>query len=135
MAVTTADPRTRRHDFERFTDERQILLTTYRRDGSPVGTPVHVAVEGDVAYVRTFDPSGKLKRMRNNADVEVAPSTLRGRPTGVVSKARTRILEGDEAAHAASVLAAKYPLLHGRLIPWYHRRKHLVTTQIELSAR
>jgi hypothetical protein len=30
-------------------------------------------------------------------------------------------------------LAAKYPFLHGRLIPWYHRRKGLVTTHIELT--
>ena len=47
MALTTTDAR--HHAFDRFTDERQILLTTYRRDGTPVGTPVHVAVEGDVA--------------------------------------------------------------------------------------
>jgi uncharacterized protein len=135
MALTTTDARNRHQAFDRFTDERQILLTTYRRDGTPVGTPVHVAVEGDVAFVRTFDPSGKLKRMRHNADVEIAPSTLRGRPTAPESKARARILEGDEAAHAAELLAAKYPLLHGRLIPWYHRRKGLVTTEIELSVR
>jgi PPOX class probable F420-dependent enzyme len=135
MALTTTDTRNRRHAFDRFTDERQILLTTYRRDGTPVGTPVHVVVEGDMAYVRTFDPSGKLKRMRHNPDVDVAPSTLRGRPTGPESEARARILAGDEAAHAAKLLATKYPLLHGRLIPWYHRRKGLVTTEIELSVR
>ncbi|HET9609104.1 MAG TPA: pyridoxamine 5'-phosphate oxidase family protein, partial [Acidimicrobiales bacterium] len=52
--------------FERFTDERNVLLTTYRRDGTPVSTPVHIAVVGDIAYVRTFDPSGKLKRLRRN---------------------------------------------------------------------
>ncbi len=135
MTLTSPDARTGPSAFARFADERQILLTTYRRDGTAVGTPVNVAVDGDVAYVRTFDPSGKLKRMRNNPDVEIAPSTLRGRPTGAASRARARILEGDDAAHAASLLAAKYPLLHGRLIPWYHRRKRLVTTHIELTAR
>ena len=121
--------------FAELAGERQILLTTFRRDGTPVGTPVHVAVEGDVAYVRTFEPSGKLTRIRRNADVEIAPSTLRGRPTGSTMLARARVLGGDEAAHAAAVLAAKYPFLHGRLFPWYHRRKGLVTTQLELSAR
>jgi uncharacterized protein len=120
--------------FARFAGERQILLTTYRRDGTPVGTPVHIAVEGDRAYVRTFEPSGKLKRIRNNPEVEIAPSTLRGRPTGEARTARARVLDGQEAAHAAHLLAAKYPLLHGRLIPWYHRRKHLITTELELAA-
>jgi PPOX class probable F420-dependent enzyme len=135
MAPTITAPPTPRRSLDRFGRERQILLTTFRRDGTPVGTPVHVAVEGDVAYVRTFDPSGKLKRIRNNAEVEVAPSTVRGRPTGLASRATARVLSGDEAEHAATLLAAKYPFLHGRLIPWYHRRKHLVTTQIELTAR
>jgi PPOX class probable F420-dependent enzyme len=133
--IPTIDAPSRRLPMDRFAEERHILLTTYRRDGTPVGTPVHVAVEGDVAYVRTFDPSGKVKRIRNNEDVDVAPSTWRGRPTGEASKARARILSGDEAAHAASLLAAKHPFLHGRLIPWYHRRKHLTTTQIELRSR
>jgi PPOX class probable F420-dependent enzyme len=135
MTRTDDDLRTRTHALRRFAGERQILLTTYRRDGTPVGTPVHVAVEGDAAYVRTFDPSGKLKRIRNNPDVDIAPSTLRGRATGPSSRARARILEGDESVHAAQLLAAKYPLLHGHLIPWYHRRKGLVTTQIELTPR
>jgi PPOX class probable F420-dependent enzyme len=132
--LTNAEAATETSAFDRFTDERTVLLTTYKRDGTPVGTPVHIAVDGAVAYIRTFDPSGKLKRMRNNGDVEIAPSTLRGRPTGPAMRARARILEGVESDHAAGALTRKYPLLHGRLIPWYHRRKGLVTTQLELSA-
>jgi uncharacterized protein len=120
--------------FEHFTNRRNVLLTTYKRDGTPVGTPVHIAVDGQVAYIRTFDPSGKLKRIRNNPRVEVAPSTIRGRPTGPAIRARARILAGEESARAAAALAKKYPLLQGRLIPWYHRRKGLVTTQLELTA-
>jgi uncharacterized protein len=120
--------------FEHFTHKRNALLTTYKRDGTPVGTPVHIAVDGPVAYIRTFDPSGKLKRIRNNPDVELAPSTIRGRPTGPAMRARARILAGEESARAAAALAKKYPLLQGRFIPWYHRRKGLVTTQLELTA-
>lgn len=124
------------HTFDPIASAKTILLTTYKRDGTAVGTPVNVAVtSGDVAYIRTYDPSGKLKRMRRDADVEVAPSTLRGRPTGPTVRARARILTGPEAAAAADALAHKYPLMHGRLIPWYHRRKGLVTTQIELTPR
>ena len=120
--------------FDRFAAARYALLTTYKRDGTAVGTPVFIAVYDPVAYVRTFDPSGKLKRMRNNPEVQLAPSTLRGRPTGPTMRARARILDGKESEHAASELARKYPLMHGRLIPWYHRRKGYVTTQIELTA-
>jgi PPOX class probable F420-dependent enzyme len=124
------------HTFDPIASAKTILLTTFKRDGTPVGTPVNVAVmSGDVAYVRTFDPSGKLKRMRRNADVEVAPSTLRGRATGPSVPARARVLAGSESETAATALAHKYPLMHGRLIPWYHRRKGLITTQIELTPR
>ncbi len=120
--------------FERFTEQRTILLTTYRKDGTPVGTPVHIAVEGPVAYVRTFEPSGKLKRMRANAHVEIAPSTVRGKVRGPALAATSRILQGPEAEHAAAVIAGKYPLLHGHLIPWLHRRTGRTTTHVELTA-
>jgi PPOX class probable F420-dependent enzyme len=121
--------------FAPIAESTNILLTTFKRDGTPVGTPVHVVARGDVAYIRTFDPSGKLKRMRNNPDVEVAPSTIKGRVVGESRPARARILEGAEADAVAAALAAKHPFLHGRLIPWYHRRKGLRTTHIELVPR
>ena len=121
--------------FTVLADKRQILLTTFRRDGRPVSTPVHLVVDGAGILFRTFDPSGKLKRIRANQDVDIAPCTLRGRVTGPTRPARARILDGDESADAAAALATKYPFLHGRLIPWYHRRKGLVTTQLELTPR
>ena len=116
----------------RFTRARQVLLTTNRRDGTTVGTPVHIAVAGKVAFVRTFAPSGKLKRIRRDHHVTIAPCTLRGRVTGEPLAATARVLVGAESADAALRLAYKHPILHGHLIPWFHRRKGLVTTQIEL---
>jgi uncharacterized protein len=124
---------TKAGSLDRFARQRNISLTTYRRDGTPVSTPVHIAVAGPVAYLRTFDPSGKLKRMRRNPHVEIAPSTIRGRVTGPSLSGTVRILEGEESARAAKAIATKYPLLQGHLIPWYHRRKGLVTTQLELA--
>jgi hypothetical protein len=61
-----------------FARQRTVLLTTYRRNGTPVGTPVNIAVAADRAFVRTWDTTGKLKRIRNNPGVEVAPSTCAG---------------------------------------------------------
>ncbi len=113
--------------------QRTILLTTYRRDGTPVGTPVHVAVEGDRAFVRTWDTTGKLKRIRRNPEVEICPSTVGGRPTGATIRARARVLEGEESAHAGRMLARKYPVLHGFLIPLVHRLRGNETIHIELS--
>ena len=100
-----------------FVRQRTMLLTTYRRDGTPVGTPVSVAVEADRAFVRTSHKAWKVKRLRNNPEVEIAPSTFRGRPTGPALRARARLLAGDEAAHASRSINRKYPIFEGVLVP------------------
>jgi PPOX class probable F420-dependent enzyme len=120
--------------FQRFTDQRTILLTTHKRDGTSVGTPVHIAVAGPVAYVRTFEPSGKVKRMRRDPTVEIAPSTVRGKVRGPALAAHARIHEGAEATPAIAAITAKYPFLHGHLIPWVHRHTGRTTRHIELTA-
>jgi PPOX class probable F420-dependent enzyme len=114
--------------------QRTALLTTYRRDGTPVGTPVSIAVEGERAFFRTYDKAGKAKRLRRNPDVTIAPSTVRGTPTGPAIHARARLLGGDEAQHAAQALARKHPLLHGLLVPWFHRLRGYTTLHYELTA-
>jgi uncharacterized protein len=112
-----------------------ISLTTFRRDGRPVATPVHVVVTADQAkaYFRTWDVTGKAKRIRRNAAVEIAPATFRGRLLGPAIKASARLLDGAESQEAARMLAARHPILHGRLIPWYHRRRGWTTQQYLLS--
>ena len=106
-----------------FARQHTILLTTFKRDGSPVGTPVSIAVEGDHAYIRTYDKAWKAKRMRNNPDVEIAPSTVGGKPTGDAVRARVTLLDGEEARHAARLLARKHPFLHGVVVPLAHKLK------------
>ena len=118
---------------EPFVHQKTVLLTTYRRDGTPVGTPVHIAVDGDRAFVRTFDTAWKLKRIRNNPEVEVAPSTARGKPTGPAIRARARVLSGDESMYAGRAIARKYPILQGFLVPLVHRLRRNKTMHIELT--
>jgi PPOX class probable F420-dependent enzyme len=59
-------------------DGRFIRLTTFRRSGEPVGTPVWVVREGDELLVFTPSGSGKLKRLRHTSRVEVTPCSRRG---------------------------------------------------------
>jgi PPOX class probable F420-dependent enzyme len=104
-----------------FVRQKTVLVTTYRRDGRAVGTPVSIAVDGDHAYIRSFEKAGKIRRLRDNPRVDVAPSTARGVPTGPAIQATARRLEGGEARHAARLLAGKHPLLHGVVVPLTHR--------------
>jgi PPOX class probable F420-dependent enzyme len=110
-----------------------VLLTTYKRDGTPVGTAVNIVVEGDHAYFRTWDTAWKLRRIRNIPEVECAPSTPHGRPTGPAIRAHARVLEGEESARAGRLLARKYPVSHGLLVPLVHRLRGNKTMHVELS--
>ena len=117
---------------ESFVGQWAVLLTTYKRDGTPIGTPVNIAVDGNRAFVRTFDTAWKLKRIHNNPEVEIAPSTWRGRPTGPAIRAHARLLEGEESAYAGRLLVRKHPILHRILVPLVHRLRGNETVHIEL---
>ena len=117
---------------ESFVGQWAVLLTTYKRDGTPIGTPVNIAVDGNRAFVSTFDTAWKLKRIHNNPEVEIAPSTWRGRLTGPAIRARARLLEGEESAYAGRLLVRKHPILHRILVPLVHRLRGNETVHIEL---
>ncbi len=85
------------------------LLTTFRRNGQPVGTPVWFVTAGDDrVYFMTGPETGKAKRIRNNPRVQVAPSNPRGQAQGAAVDAHARELQGAEAETARQALARKY---------------------------
>ena len=104
-----------------FVEQKTAVLTTFRRDGTPVATPLSIAVGGDRAFFRSYEKAGKTKRLRTNGRVELAPSTMRGRSTAPGVTADARRLNGAEARCAARLLARKYPLLQGIAVPLSHR--------------
>ena len=119
-------------DFEAVRNARTILLTTYKRDGTPVGTPVSIAFEGDRAFFRSYDKAWKTKRLRHNPHVQVAASTMRGRRTGPLIDARATLLGGEQARIAARALARRHRLLQAVLVPLAHRLMHYQTMHYEL---
>ena len=119
-----------------FAEQKTAVLTTFRRNGTPVPTPLSVAVDGDHAYFRTYAKAGKAKRLRNDAHVEVTPSTGRGTLTGEPLAAEAVLLDGDEERRAARLLRRKHPLLHGVVVPLSHllgRAKYGPTLHYELT--
>jgi hypothetical protein len=95
-------------------DCKRSLLVTYRRDGTPVPTPVWAAEADGRLYVRTERTAGKVKRLRNDPRLLVAPCTVRGRPLGSPLEATARMLACKDEPLAERVLAARYGL--GRAI-------------------
>ncbi|MER7697921.1 PPOX class F420-dependent oxidoreductase [Streptomyces sp. NPDC096095] len=93
-----------------FARSEYVSLTTYRKNGTPVATPVWAAAEGDVLYVWTRSDSWKVKRLRGNAKVAVTVCDVRGRISeGAPSAEGTaKLLDEDGTRAARKLLARKY---------------------------
>jgi PPOX class probable F420-dependent enzyme len=118
---------------EQLGRQKTVLIETRKRDGTWVGTPVSIIVVDGRAFFRSYDAAGKSKRLRNFPDVKVAPSTMRGKPTGPSVAGTARLLDEDESGRVRALLAAKYPLLQGWLVPAAHRLKGWKTLHYELT--
>ena len=97
--------------------EQCIALTTFRKTGQAVTTPVWFAQRLGTIYVETHADAGKLKRLRHTARVTLAPCTYNGKVTGAVSEGNAHILrEPQECTAVSTALAKKYgfmrPLFH-----------------------
>lgn len=89
---------------------KRTLLVTYKRDGTPVPTPAWAALGDGVLYVRTERASGKVKRLRRDARMLIAPCTVRGEPLGAPLEASARVLAAEEEPIAERTLAVRYGL-------------------------
>jgi PPOX class probable F420-dependent enzyme len=92
-----------------------INLTTYRKSGQPVVTTVWFAQDGDRIVGTTQRQAGKIKRMRNNPVVSVAPSTANGQVLGEEVKGMARALPPEEEAPVQAALKNKYGAQYDRI--------------------
>jgi PPOX class probable F420-dependent enzyme len=105
--------------FAPFAEHKYLNLETFRKSGEGVRTPIWFAAETATGfdstatklYLYTVGNSGKIKRIRNNPRVRIAPCDMRGKVLGEWVDARAEIVTGVEAAHGMSLLDKKY-------MPW-----------------
>ena len=105
--------------FAAFAGQKYLNLETFRKSGDGVKTPVWFAAEPSAKldssdaklYVYTIGVSGKVKRIRNNPQVRIAPCDMRGRLKGEWVDARAEIVTGAEAERGMRLLNQKY-------VPW-----------------
>jgi hypothetical protein len=93
---------------EEIRECKRSLLVTYRRDGTPVPTPAWAAEADGRLYVRSERSSGKVKRLRRDPRMLLAPCTAQGRPLGAPLEASARVLPSAEEPTAELALAARY---------------------------
>src|SRR2546421_4201708 len=89
---------------------KRTLLVTYRRDGTPVPTPAWAAERDGRLFVRSERGSGKVKRLRRDPRMLIAPCTAQGKPLGAPLEAFARVVASAEEQAAERTLAARYGL-------------------------
>lgn len=117
--------------FATLREHNYVNLTTFRKSGAPVTTPVWMALEGNKGYIVTGKDSGKVKHLRNNPAVQIAPSTRMGKALGPAIDAKVRILSQEEAVAAQRALSRKYGWMYQffRLL-WRLRKQEAVFLKV-----
>ncbi|HEY3019674.1 MAG TPA: PPOX class F420-dependent oxidoreductase [Solirubrobacteraceae bacterium] len=94
--------------FEHLRGHKYALLVSYRRSGEPVPTAVWFGLTDGRVYVRTETDAGKVKRIRREPRVLIAPCDFRAKPRGPAAEGRARVLDEAEFARAEAALQANY---------------------------
>jgi PPOX class probable F420-dependent enzyme, Rv2061 family len=94
---------------------KYVSLTTYRKDGTPVPTPVWVVRDGDELAVWTNARTGKVKRLRRNSTVTVATCTFRGKPRSAPVPARAELMPPERVGRVLDLIKRKYGI-SGRIL-------------------
>jgi uncharacterized protein len=97
--------------FDHLNRHKYCLIVTFKRDGSAVPTPVWFGLDADRRlYFRTGADVAKVRRIRNDPRVLVAPCTVRGKPLGPSVEAKARVLSAGEKEHAEAAIQSNYGL-------------------------
>ena len=97
--------------FDTIATGKYVLLTTFKKDGTGVPTPLWGALDGDRLLMWTVADSWKVKRIRRNPKVTIAPCDMRGNPQGEAVNATAEILDETGTEKARAAVASKYGIL------------------------
>jgi PPOX class probable F420-dependent enzyme len=105
MAIADAAPT---GSVESLRGHKYCVLVTYKKSGEPVPSPLWFGTGSGKLYFQTGATAGKIKRIRRNPEVRVAPATSRGRPLAAPFVGTARVLPTNEQAEAERWLRANY---------------------------
>ena len=114
-------------------DEKYIAVTTFKRDGTPVTTPVWcVPVDDGKIGFWTSSGSGKAKRLAHTSKVIVQPSNSRGvvKPATTPAEATATLVTGPELEGIRAKVNAKYGVMvaiskFGNMVGGFVKRKKI----------
>ncbi|NGP08713.1 PPOX class F420-dependent oxidoreductase [Rhodococcus sp. 14C212] len=90
---------------------KYVLLTTFRKDGTPVPTAVWAAADADRLLVWTVTDSYKVKRLRRDPRITLAVCDVRGNPRSAAVPGTATVLDAAGTERARAVIARSYGIL------------------------
>jgi uncharacterized protein len=121
--------------FKAFEKQKYLNLETIRKSGVGVKTPVWFVHDGNVLYVRTVANSGKVKRIRNHPQVNIAPCKMDGTLLGNWVQAQAREISDEEIDKMVDRLLGKKYGLMKTIFSIGGRRDGRKNTILELKER
>jgi len=117
------------NDFSVVEGQKYMSLTTFRKSDKPVPTPVWFVEKNDKLCVWTQLNSGKVKRLRHNSRVTLAPCTMGGKVIGPTVEGIARLVSPQEKEEVRLLLLAKYGWMQ-RLFSFIHRHDEMTVLEI-----
>ena len=118
--------------FEQFYNQKYINLETYKKDGTPIRTPVWFVIDNELIYVITRESTGKVKRLKNSQDARIVSCSFKGEPKNEWIKGKAEKITGEEEDKIIKLRKKKYGMF-ARLTGIFTSQKgNLVVYSIEL---
>ena len=102
---------------------KYINIETFRKNGTGVRTPIWFVVYQGLIYFRTDSKSGKVKRIRNNPHVRIAPCDIRGNLKGSWFDGKVNFADSAESSMVYSMIDKKYGFVT-TLIRTFNKIRH-----------
>ena len=120
-------------DIQSLYDKKYILLETYRKSSAPVKTPVWFVILDGTIHVVTREDTGKIKRLRNNKSVKIAPCTFNGKSAREWVSGIARFVTDEESKRAIELRKQKYGFME-TIARFVSRKKgKLIVFSIEIK--
>ena len=91
-----------------FLDQKYVNLETYKKDGTPVRTPVWFMIDNGIIYVITREKTGKVKRLKNNQNIRIVPCSFTGESKSEWINGIAQKITGEEVEKAIKLRKKKY---------------------------
>jgi len=118
---------------EQFSKQKYINLETYKRDNTPIKTPVWFVIDNDLIYIITRESTGKVKRLKNNQNVRIVPCSFKGEIKSEWVNGKAQKIMGSEADKVIELRKKKYGFAV-RLSGLFNSQKgNLVAYSIDLT--